>query len=199
MPATADAFTGTPVVTLDPRAEAEVVSRVLAGDVDAYDLLVRAYMRKAYAVAYRVLASPQDSEDAVQEAFFTALERLDTFDQTRPFGPWFLRIVANQARNLRRSNAVRDSAPLDEGTAYDSGRSPDRAAADAELREAFTEALSHLAPRPRQIVQMADVDGLASTEIAELLDLSPGTVRAYLHEARQALRRILVAFRGDGT
>jgi DNA-directed RNA polymerase specialized sigma24 family protein len=46
---------------------------------------------------------------------------------------------------------------------------------------------------------MADVDGLASTEIAELLDLSPGTVRAYLHEARQALRRILVAFRGDGT
>jgi RNA polymerase sigma-70 factor (ECF subfamily) len=199
MPVVVDAFTGTPVVTLDPHAEAEVIGRVLAGDVDAYDLLVRAYMRKAYAVAYRVLVSSQDSEDAVQDAFFTALERLDTFDRSRPFGPWFLRIVANQARNLRRSNAVRDSAPLDEGTAFDGGRTPDRAAADAELREAFADALSQLAPRPRQIVQMADVDGLASTEIAELLDLSPGTVRAYLHEARQALRRILVAFRGDGT
>jgi RNA polymerase sigma-70 factor, ECF subfamily len=197
MPAAAESVPGT-VVTLDPRTEAVVVERVLAGDVDAYDLLVRAYMRKAYAVAYRVLGQAQDAEDAVQDAFFTALERLDTFDRERPFGPWFLRIVANHARNVRRSNTVREGAPLDESTAFDSGQTPDHVAEDSELRAAFRAALSRLAPRPRQIVQLSDVDGLASTEIAALLDISPGTVRAYLHEARQALRRILVAFHGDG-
>lgn len=197
MPAAAD-FVSSAVITLDPRMEAEVVGRVLAGDVDAYDLLVRAYLRKAYAVAYRVLGQAQDAEDAVQDAFFTALERLDTFDVGRPFGPWFLRIVANHAKNVRRSNTVRDGAPLDETSAFDAGRAPDRAAEDTELREAFWHALGQLAPRPRQIVQLADVDGLASTEIAAMLDISPGTVRAYLHEARQALRRILVAFHGEG-
>ena len=197
MPAAAD-FVSNAVIALDPLREAEVVGRVLAGDVDAYDLLVRTYLRKAYAVAYRVLGQAQDAEDAVQDAFFTALERLDTFDVSRPFGPWFLRIVANHARNVRRANAVREGTPLEETSAFDLGRTPDRAAEDTELREAFRTALGQLAPRPRQIVQLADVDGLASTEIAELLDISPGTVRAYLHEARQALRRILVAFHGEG-
>jgi len=198
MPAAAD-FVQSAVVTLDQAAESAVVGRVLAGDVEAYDMLVRAYLRKAYAVAYRVLGHSQDAEDAVQESFFTALERLNTFDRQRPFGPWFLRIVANHARNLRRSNAVREGAPLDESSAFDPSRTPDHVTEDSELRAAFREALAQLAPRPRQIVQLADVDGLASTEIAELLDLSPGTVRAYLHEARQALRRILVAFHGDGS
>ena len=78
--------------------------------------------------------------------------------------------------SLEHSNTVRETAPLDEEMTFDARRTPDHVTEDAELRTAFREALGRLAPRPRQIVQMADVDGLASTEIAELLDLSPGTV-----------------------
>jgi RNA polymerase sigma-70 factor (ECF subfamily) len=196
MPAAADTVPP-PAIALDAHTESETIARVLAGDTEAYDLLVRAYMRKAYAVAYRVLGHAQDAEDAVQEAFFTALERLDRFDRSRPFGPWFLRVVANHARNVRRSNTVRETAPLEEEIALDVRRTPDHVTEDAELRVAFRDALDQLAPRPRQIVQLADVDGLASTEIAELLNLSPGTVRAYLHEARHALRRLLGVFHGD--
>lgn len=173
------------------------------GDTDAYGALVRAYMRKAYAVAYRILRHQQDAEDTVQDAFFTALERIDRFESGRPFAPWLFRIVANQAHNRRDANAVRRAEPLDDdvapasyGTAADD---PQRAAEGSELRDRFREALAGLAPRPRLVVQLSDVDGFAPSEIATMLDLSPGTVRAYLHEARHRLRDALAVFHGDGT
>jgi len=180
---------------LDAAAEAAAIERVLAGEVEAYDLLVRSFMRRAYAVAYRILGHQQDSEDVVQDAFFTALERIDTFDTSRRFGPWFLRIVANHAHNQRESRAVRER-----GIGVDTDTVPGRSAPDSdvegvEIRAAFEAALDDLAPRPRLIVQLADVDGFAPTEIAGMLNLSPGTVRGYLFEARQALRRVLEPFK----
>jgi RNA polymerase sigma-70 factor (ECF subfamily) len=176
--------------------DAALVGRVRAGDRSAFDALVNAYMRQAFQLAYRVVGHREDAEDLVQESFLAAFQYLDSYDVTRPFGPWLMRIVLNRGANLRRSRARRETEPEVDAV------SPAPSALDeserAEAREVLTRALATLSERQRMIVTLFDVDGLTSTEIGEMLGLSPGTVRWHLHEARGTLRGALSSFfKGD--
>jgi RNA polymerase sigma-70 factor (ECF subfamily) len=176
--------------------DAALVERVRAGDSTAFDALVQAYMRQAFQLAYRVVGHREDAEDLVQEAFLAAYQYLDSYDATRPFGPWLMRIVLNRGSNLRRSRARRETEPETDAV------SPAPSALDeserSEAREQLARALALLSERQRMIVTLFDVDGLTSTEIGELIDLSPGTVRWHLHEARRTLRGALSRFfKGD--
>ena len=172
------------------------MARVRAGDRSAFDALVHAYMRQAFQLAYRVVNHREDAEDLVQEAFLAAYQYLDSYDASRPFGPWLMRIVLNRGANLRRSRARRETEPETDAV------SPAPSALDeserAEARVQLTRAMATLSERQRMIVTLFDVDGLTSTEIGEMLDLSPGTVRWHLHEARGTLRGALSRFfKGD--
>ena len=154
--------------------DAALVERVRAGDATAFDALVQAYMRQAFQLAYRVVGHREDAEDLVQEAFLAAYQYLDSYDATRPFGPWLMRIVVSPA-----PSALEESER-------------------AEAREQLSRAMDMLSERQRMIVTLFDVDGLTSTEIGEMIDLSPGTVRWHLHEARRTLRSALSRFfKGD--
>jgi RNA polymerase sigma-70 factor (ECF subfamily) len=176
--------------------DASLVERVRAGDRAAFDALVHAYMRQAFQLAYRVVGHREDAEDLVQEAFLAAYQYLDSYDASRPFGPWLMRIVLNRGANLRRSRARRETEPETDAV------SPAPSALDeserAEAREQLTLAMARLSDRQRLIVTLFDVDGMTSTEIGEMLELSPGTVRWHLHEARRTLRSALSRFfKGD--
>jgi RNA polymerase sigma-70 factor (ECF subfamily) len=175
--------------------DAELIRRVRAGDVSAFDALVAAYMRPAFQVAYRVVGHREDAEDLLQESFLAAYQYLDTFDVERPFGPWLNRIVVNRGANLRRSRTRRQMEPEVDAV------SPAPSALDestrTEARELLTRALATLSERQRLIVTLCDVDGLTSTEIGERLELAPGTVRWHLHEARRVLRGVLAGYFED--
>jgi RNA polymerase sigma-70 factor (ECF subfamily) len=171
-----------------------LVARARAGDSAAFDTLVRTYMEQAFRVAYRVVGHREDAEDLVQESFMAAYQYLDSFEMGRPFGPWLIRIVLNRGSNLRRSRTRRGTEPevdgistapsgLDESERNDTGR-------------ILQDALGTLSERQRMIVTLFDVDGLTSTEIGEMMDLAPGTVRWHLHEARRQLRGVLSRFFG---
>src|SRR4051812_37394816 len=151
-------------------------------------------MRPAFQMAYRVVGHREDAEDLVQESFLAAYQYLDSFDAGRPFGPWLMRIVMNRGANLRRSRARRTMEPEVEGisTAPSALEESER----AEARVILTRALAGLPERQRMIVTLFDVDGRTSTEIGEMLELAPGTVRWHLHEARRALRAALNRFHG---
>jgi RNA polymerase sigma-70 factor (ECF subfamily) len=171
-------------------ADAVAIERVLAGDGEAFAPLVRRYLRPAHTIAARLLGNPQDVEDLVQEAFLTALANLQSFDRTRPFGPWFYRIVWTRGLNLRKSLARRAAEPLE----ADRHPGPADPAVDAErsdLAETVRSALAELPERQRLVVQLFDLDGFSGAEIAAMLGLNPGTVRWYLHQARRALRERL--------
>ena len=176
--------------------DAELIRRVRAGDVGAFDALVAAYMRPAFQVAYRVVGHREDAEDLLQESFLAAYQYLDSFDVERPFGPWLNRIVMNRGANLRRSRMRRQTEPEVESV------SPAPSALDestrTEARELLTRALATLSERQRLIVTLCDVDGLTSTEIGERLEIAPGTVRWHLHEARRVLRGALADYFEDG-
>jgi RNA polymerase sigma-70 factor (ECF subfamily) len=177
--------------------EAALLARVQAGDVAVFDVLVRRYLRRAFAIAYRLLGHREDAEDLVQDAFLIALERIGSFDLTRPFGPWFFRIVVNRGLNARKSRAVRrtEATPLETLEAAES--SPSAVLESAEIRERFHAALEKLSQRQRLIVELSDLDGLSGVEIATMLKLSQGTVRWHLHMARHALRKALAPLHGD--
>jgi RNA polymerase sigma-70 factor, ECF subfamily len=126
----------------------------------------------------------------VQEAFRAALQKIDTFDPARPFGPWLLRIVTNRGINATKARTRRRAEPIPDATPSRDA-SPFEAAERGERRAELQRALARLPERQRWIVELFELDGFTSPEIAGMLDLAEGTVRWHLHEARQALRAAL--------
>lgn len=173
--------------------EAELVARVKRGDAGAFDLLVSLHLRRAYSVAYRLLGQREDAEDLVQEAFLTALQKIDTFQEGRSFGPWFYRILVNRGLNARKARSLRRTSALPE-EASAAGASPLRQTEQAELRDHLARALAELPLRQRTIVRLFELEGFTSTEIAGILEIPDGTVRWHLHQARRKLRDALEPF-----
>lgn len=167
-----------------------LVRRIRTGDDGAYGALVARYMKPAYAVALSVTGRHEDAEDAIQESFLVALQRLDECRNPERFAGWLLTIVRNRSRNLVRRESLRTADPIPPGT---SGREagPDRVTERVELRERLQEALDTLPPVQREIVLLHDLEGWKHREIADRLDLPSGTVRSHLHFARKALRSVL--------
>lgn len=156
----------------------------------AFGLLVRRYQRPAYAVALSVVGRHEDAEDAAQEAFLVALERLEECRNPDRFGGWLLTIVRNRSKNLIRRESLRETDEVPPG-ARSSTPTPDRVTETAELRGLLEEAMRDLPEVQREIVMLHDLEGWKHREIAERLDLPPGTVRSHLHFARKALRKAL--------
>src|SRR4029077_16370696 len=107
----------------------------------AFDLLVRRYMRSAFAVAYRVVGHREDAEDVVQEAFLAALANNRTFDPARRFGPWFYRIVVTRGLNFRKSRSRRTTEALEDASVASGAPGPAAAAEYAGLQATVAAAL----------------------------------------------------------
>ncbi len=165
-----------------------LVRRAQAGDSQAFGALVGRYMRAAYAVSLSVTGRHDDAEDAAQEGFIVALERLDDCRAPDRFAGWLLTIVRNRARNLVRREVLRDTDAVPE-TAAARGRTPEKAAEHAERREQLGTALRRWPEVQREIVLLHDLEGWRHREIAERLGIPSGTVRSHLHFARKSLRR----------
>ena len=181
-----------PALPPDMVDEPALVARVRAGDTLAYDTLVRRYLKRAYAVSHRMVGHDGDAEDIVQDAFLRALERIAQCGPGRAFGPWFFRILITQALNNRRSAKVRRTeALMDDVHGHDAGGHV--AAERSEVMAAFRAALTQLPQVQQSIVQLSDVEGYGSGELATMLDMPAGTVRWHLHQARKVLRVALAA------
>ena len=170
--------------------ETDLIDAARGGSSSAFETLVERHMRRAFAVAYRLLAQRQDAEDVVQDAFLAALQKLDTFERGRPFAPWLLRIVANRALNARKARAVRHTEPIPPAVVSQDA-SPYDVTRRGELRDELERALRRLPEQQRAIVELFEIDGFTGPEIAGMLDMADGTVRWHLHEARRTLRETL--------
>jgi RNA polymerase sigma-70 factor (ECF subfamily) len=141
-------------------------------------------------VALSVTGRHEDAEDAAQEAFLVALDRLEECRSPERFGGWLMTIVRNRSKNLVRREALRETDEVPPG-ARSRLPTPDREAETTELRGFLEDALMGLSEMQRQIVLLHDLEGWKHREIADQLDLPCGTVRSHLHFARKALRRAL--------
>jgi RNA polymerase sigma factor (sigma-70 family) len=145
----------------------------------------------AFRTAYLITGDASEAEDATQEAFVKAYRALGRFRSGAPFRPWLLAIVANEARNQRRSAARRAGLFLKavrEDTPEDDPSSPDAAALAAERREELFEALGDLREEARLAIACRYLLGLSEEETAAALGCARGTVKSRLSRALKSLR-----------
>ena len=177
--------------TSDP-VEADLISRSRDGDGDAYGTLVTRHQQLAFRTAYVLCGDAAEAEDAAQEAFLRAYAALPRFRDGAPFRPWLLKIVANEARNRRRSagrraRLVTRAAAL-AGTAPASAGGVETAVLAGSRRAVLAEALGRLAPAHREILLLRHVLDLTERECAAALGCRPGTVKSRHARAIDRLR-----------
>jgi RNA polymerase sigma-70 factor (ECF subfamily) len=173
-------------------ADAEAVARALNGQRDAFDQLVRRYLTVVHAVAFAVLGDSRDADDALQDAFLIAWQRLRECREPARFKSWLLRITRNRAYNIAQYNRVRRHEPLDIGM-----RSRQHDPAESrELHDALSAALTQLKPVLREVLLLHDLEGLPHAEIAGLIDSSELMSRKHLMNARKQMRELLSRY-GD--
>lgn len=177
--------------------EHEAISKLRRGDVAGLEALVRLYQVQALKVAYLTTRNYALAEDLVQTAFLRAYERISQFDNTRSFGPWFLRSVVNSALTAVTTAADRRELSLE---SYEIGQDIELPSLDPDLHDMLEKAetkaevlaaLEELTPIQRAAVIMRYYLDLSDNEMARRLDVPPGTVRRRLHDARQRLRNLL--------
>lgn len=174
-----------------------LIERARKGDLDAFGELLRAYQAEARRLAYVVTGQTDDAEDAVQEAFVKAWRSLASFDPDRPFRPWLLKIVANEAKMRRRSAGQRQRLQLrlaeEAGSSPLNARSPEVTAIDRESMRRILDEIE-LLPEPDEIVlKLHYFLGMSTVEIADALDEPDGTIRSRLSRATRKLRERVVA------
>ncbi|MEO1367593.1 MAG: RNA polymerase sigma factor [Acidobacteriota bacterium] len=162
-----------------PAPLAATVQRAVAGDRDAYAVLVEAQWSRLVALARTVLGD-LTAEDAVQDALVAAWGRLPELRNLRAFSPWITRIVLRHC--LRRRRSWRDWLPIS-AVAEPSMRIDPDSGLDLER------CLRRLAPRQRAVMYLSVVEGQSDREIAEVLEITAASVRSHRRRAREQLRR----------
>lgn len=180
-------------------ADGVLARRVQQGERAAFEVIARRYLRPVHAVAASYLGERADVEDAAQETFLRALESIDTFDPERPFAPWLYQIARNVARNHLKWRRRHPVEPLNGGAMLaDEQRSPAAGAERSEIRVLVAAAIETLPEQRRTAFRLADMEGYPATEVARIMGLSSGAVRAHIHHARRDLRARLATVMKDG-
>jgi len=176
-----------------PLDEDDLIQRAKRGDTHAYEELVHAYQGIAFRIAYVLAGNAADAEEAAQDGFVKAWRALGRFREGAPFRPWLLQIVANEARNRRRSAGRRAHLALRAATEHPSGDaapSPEAAVLSAEQREALLAAVNELPEDQRAVISLRYFLGLSEQEVAAALDLPSGTVKSRTSRALDRLREL---------
>jgi len=172
--------------------EAALIVRCQGGDRAAFEPIVTHYMRQAAAFALAWTGNPEDALDLSQEAFARAFRAISRFDPTRPFYPWFYRILRNLCWNhLGRAARLREVPLRDDFDRADGRPRPDAQLERQELRARVWEGLRQCKPSDREILILREFQGLTYAEIAAVLEIPQGTVMSRLHQARRRLRERL--------
>ncbi|HSB35669.1 MAG TPA: sigma-70 family RNA polymerase sigma factor [Thermoanaerobaculia bacterium] len=177
--------------------------RLIGGDEEAFEELVRTHAGRMLAVARRFLRCDEDAHDAVQDAFCSAFRSIGSFQGGSSLATWLHRIVVNaclmklRARARRPEESIEHLLPSFDETGH--SRTPygpwtpeaERNLLSKETREAVRAAIGRLPDSYRAVLLLRDIEDLDTDEVAELLGATPNAVKVRLHRARQALRTLL--------
>ena len=181
--------------------ELTIIRRVQHGDTEAFSVLVAAYEKNVFNVALQMTGNREDAQDMGQEAFLKAYNSLPSFRGDSKFSSWLYRIVSNVCLDFKRRQSRRPSSSLtvedDEGETLqldiaDESQSPEALLERKLTREAVRRGLASLPDEQRQILLLREIQGLSYEEIAEAMDLEPGTVKSRIFRARKKLCAFLL-------
>ena len=174
-----------------PLEEGELVERAKRGDVRAFEEIVRTYQSIAFRTAYLIAGTAADAEEAAQDGFLKAYRALSRFRRGEPLRPWLLQIVANEARNRRRTAGRRAQLRLRAAAQEPSGGaapSPEASLLAGERRASLLAALNELREEDREVIACRYLLDLSEDETSATLGLSKGTVKSRLSRSLERLR-----------
>jgi len=188
----------------------EVVLAARQGEEAAYRELLRRYERPIFSLLYRMVRDRELAEDLAQETFVKALNALDSYRPEFKFSSWIFKIANNAAIDQLRRREL-DTLSIDgspnadtpeaiEATALQISAQQESALDEVAARElggAIERAIARLRPEYRACIMLRHVEGLAYEEIAQTLDLPLGTVKTYIHRARNELRGYLAELKDE--
>ncbi len=173
--------------------EKEWVQRARTGDKEAFQKIIEAHQEPLFRFAYLLLGNSQDAQDVLQEAFVRAYYRLHHFDENRPVRPWLLRIVANLARNKRRSNGRYWSAltrfARHEPTIYPN---PETLIVTQSQAIELWQAIRRLNLHDQEIIYLRFFLNMTVEETAQTQGVAHGTVKSRLHRALKRLKNVIL-------
>jgi len=168
--------------------ENELVTQAASGNSEAFERLYETHLNRIYALSLRMLSDPGRAEEATQDIFVRAWEKLGTFQFRSAFGTWLHRLGVNVILGNLKSDKRRD----------DKIGSTDLDAFIGEVGEAMPEtkldlerAIAKLPPRAKEVLVLHDIQGFRYREIADLLGTAEGTVKSQLNRARRLVREAL--------
>ncbi|HEX3131486.1 MAG TPA: RNA polymerase sigma factor [Thermoanaerobaculia bacterium] len=177
---------------LQALTDEQVVARVLSGEAELFEILMRRYNQRLYRVARAILFDDAEAEDVMQDAYVRAWSHLEQFAGRSSFATWLTRIAVHEA--LARARRGRRQVRLEDGT-EETMRSlspaeagPEQRAIQSDLRNTLEVAMEALPESFRSILMLREIEGLSTAETAVCLDISESLVKTRLHRARAALR-----------
>ena len=184
---------------LEADSDMEIVRRVQAGDVAAFDRLILKYRERVFGIVYNMTSNREDTADLTQDAFIKAFQSINRFGGQSSFFTWLYRIAVNSTLTHLRKTRLRsffslESVNSDEPVsreliaALTDKTGVDRDTFVRELQEKLNDAMQKLSTKHRTVVTLFEIDGLSHQDIAEVMNCSVGTVRSRLHYAKQLLQ-----------
>jgi len=172
-----------------------LVERWQSGDESAFQDLIRRHERRVFRLLYRMMGSKEEAEDVAQEAFLSLHRHGHRFRREARFSTFVYRVAANAALNRRRTLGRNRNRVSELKVSQEAGfdlppapRDPEDAAVGSEVRERVQEALLELPEDLRVAVLLYDIEGQSYQDVARVLEIPEGTVKARIHRARSALR-----------
>jgi len=182
-----------------------LLERSRSGDVAAFEILIEAYQKKIFNLAYRIVGNYHDAGDLSQEAFIRIFKSIANFKEQSSFSTWIYRITTNVCLDFIRKKKNRKVLSLDEEIHVKDGEMkrqaisddplPDEIVEKEELRGIVNSAINSLNEEQRLVISLRDIQGLSYDEIALVLDCPTGTVKSRINRARHALKNILLSKR----
>ena len=188
--------------TVDAQAT-PLVEALKRQDATAFEALVRSYAPKLLAVARRFINNEADAHDCVQETFLAVHRKIQDFEERASLGTWLHRIVVNAALTRLRASKRQAEESLDSllpkfdtdgyliGPTSMAPLSADDLLERADTKRTVRTAIDQLPPGYRSVLLLRDIEGFSTQEVADALDIKPGTVKTRLHRARAALKTLL--------
>lgn len=176
-----------------PGCDRDLAARVVAGELQLFELIMRRYNRRLFLIARSILGSDSDAEDVVQSAYITGWRHLAEFKGPDGLGSWFSRITINEALMRLRSRRARSEADFDEAAQHlsDGRPGPEEEVGSMQITQLLEQAIDQLPPAYRTTYVLREVEQLSVAETSASLGIEPATVKTRLHRARRLLRRHL--------
>jgi RNA polymerase sigma-70 factor (ECF subfamily) len=175
--------------TANPLTDDDVVRRVIAGETELFEILMRRYNQRVYRTVRAIVRNDDEAEDVMQQAYVNAYEHLRQFAGDAKFSTWLTRIAINEALARVRKRGLRvveDESEIMEIESSDPD--PEQLAAASELRGVVESEIASLPDSYRTVLMLREVEGLSTSETAQCLDVNEDVVKTRLHRARTILR-----------